>query len=150
MDQGNNIEQDIQLNSFQKSLLTGVFVGFAATIICLVYNVVYRSSTGFTPSEMINVSSLIFAVNILFTIIGLLYYVFIKAFRKGSIIFIAVFALFTVWLLWKAEGVQRSDDYTVTVQFRGLLAGIILIVGIGASFFIPFLFNSKAFAKNVL
>jgi hypothetical protein len=144
------MDQDNQLNSFQKSLLTGVFVGFAATVICLVYNVVYRDSTGFEPSAMINVSSLIFAVNILFTIIGLIYYLFIKAFRKGSIIFIAVFALFTVWLLWKTAGVQRSDDYTVTVQFRGLLAGIILIIGIGAAFFVPFLFNSKAFAKNVI
>ncbi|HMH23239.1 MAG TPA: hypothetical protein VK563_15750 [Puia sp.] len=144
------MEQLNQLTLFQKSLLTGVFVGFSSTVICLVFNVIYRNSTGFTPSAMINVSSLIFSINILFTIIGLLYYVFIKAFRKGSIIFIVVFALFTIFLLWKAEAVRRSDDYTVTLQFRGLLVGIILIAGIGASFFVPFLCHNKSFERHVL
>jgi hypothetical protein len=144
------MDQDNQLDSFQKALMTGLFVGFTASIVCLVFNLVYRNSTGFTPSTMINVSSLIFAVNILFTIIGILYYGFIKAFRNGTAIFILLFSLFTIFLLWKAQGVHRSDDYTVTAQFRGLLAGIILIVGIGASFCLPFLFHNKAFEKHVL
>jgi len=144
------MEKDFQRTPFQKALLTGVFVGFAATIICLVYNVAYRESTGFTPSILINVSSLIFAINILFVLIGMTYYAFIKALPKGEFLFIGLSILITVFCLFKAENAHRSDDYTVNVQFRGLLAGIIFIVGLGACFFLPLLFHNKKFEDNVL
>jgi hypothetical protein len=135
---------------FNKALLTGVFVGFATTIICLIYNIVYRDYSGFTPSEIINVSSLIFAINILFTIIGVLYYFFLSFSRQGNLLFISLFAILTVVLLWKTAGIQRSSVHEIAVQFRGLLGGIVLISGIAAAFVLPFLFHSKSFERNVL
>jgi hypothetical protein len=144
------MDPDQQSTPFSRALLTGVFVGFSATFLCLVYNVVYRSSTGFTPSEIINVSSIIFVINLLFVVIGMLYFVFLKSFPKGDVFFIVVFVLLTLFCVWKAEGTHRSDNYEVSLQFRGLLTGIIIISGIGASFFIPLLFHSKKFEENVV
>ncbi|HEY9364501.1 MAG TPA: hypothetical protein VIQ00_14640 [Chitinophagaceae bacterium] len=141
---------DKYLSPFTKSILTGVFVGFVLSIVCLIYNLIYRDSTGFTPSIIINVSSLIFAVNLLFLVLGGIYYAFLRAFKKGDIIYIIVFVLLTIFFIWQAEESQRSTDEVLTAQFRGLLAGIILILGIGASFLIPFLYRNKSFEENVL
>jgi hypothetical protein len=56
--------------SFFNATMTGLFVGIIDTLICLSYNIGYRNFTGYMPSAIINVSSLIFAVNlILFVLI---------------------------------------------------------------------------------
>ena len=81
---------------FSGALLTGVFAGFAGTIICLAFNIIYRDDTGFLPSVIINVSSLIFAVNILFVIIGLIYFLCLRYLPGGDVFFEGVFILLTV------------------------------------------------------
>ncbi len=139
-----------EISFLGKALLTGVFAGIVATVISLVYNILYRDATGFMPSEIINVSSLIFGVNVLFVLVGLSYFAFLKLFKRGDLIFIVVFVLITVFCLWKTAGVHRSADYEVTEQFRSLLSGIIIIMGICASFVIPFLFHYKKFEEHVL
>jgi hypothetical protein len=144
------MDQDYQTTPFSRALLTAVFVGFVTTVICLIFNIVYRNSTGFTPAEIINVTSIIFGINLVFALIGMLYSVFLKFARKGEFFFIALFVLITAFCIWKAEGVFRSDNYQVTLQFRGLLTGIILISGIGAAILIPFLFHDRRFSEHVL
>src|SRR3569832_1974684 len=92
------------------ALLTGVFAGFAGTIICLIYNIIYRDDTGFLPSTIINVSSLIFAVNILFVFIGLIYFVCLRYLPKGDVFFEGLFILLTVICLLMTAGAHRSDN----------------------------------------
>src|ERR1700704_4624485 len=99
-----------QQSLFYKTLLTGVFVGFVDTIICLFYNIYYRGSVGYFPADIINVSSLIFIINATFVVVGLVYFGFRKAFPKGDIPYSLVFALLTAFLVWKTAGVHRSDD----------------------------------------
>ena len=138
-----------QPSVFYRAMMTGLFVGIIDTVICLAYNIGYRDITGYTPSAMINVSSLIFAVNLLLLVIGIVYFIFLRAFKKGDFIFAAVFAGLTILLIWKAEGIHLFPDSQVNSGFRGLLAGIILIVGLSASC-LPFLFHSPKFAEHVL
>ncbi|MBK5271339.1 MAG: hypothetical protein JJE22_10025 [Bacteroidia bacterium] len=137
-------------NQFSKAVLTAVFVGFITTIVCLGYNIFYREETGLIPSELINVSTLIFGVNLFFFISGMIYYVFRKASKRGDILFVVVFSLLTIFLAWKAEGVNRTTDHETSLQFRGLLLGIILIAGVAVSFVVPFLFHNRKFNKSVL
>ena len=144
------MDYDFQQTPLSMAVLTGLFVGFMATIVCLIYNLIYRQSTAFELSDIINVSSLIFAVNLLFLVIGFIYYGFIKTFRKGGLIFMVVFALLTVFLAWEAEGVHRSADQLLNSEFRQLLLGIVIILGASAAFAIPFLFNSRKFHEHVI
>ena len=130
-------------------MMTGLFVGIVATVICLAYNIFYRDKTGFLPADMINVSSLIFAVNLLFWVLGIVYYLFTIAFKKGDLAFFLVFLLLLAFSIWKATEAQRSADHEVNMQFRGLLLGIIIIIGIG-TLLIPYLFHSKKFEEHVL
>ncbi|MDP4217986.1 MAG: hypothetical protein Q8927_17415 [Bacteroidota bacterium] len=135
---------------FHKTLLTGVFVGFIDTIICLFYNIWYRGSVGYFPADIINVSSLIFIINAAFVVVGVVYFGFRKAFAKGDIPYSLVFALLTAFLVWKVSGVHRSDDEVINAHFKVLLTGIILILGITATIAVPMLFHNKTFDKEVL
>lgn len=144
------MDNDQPSSPFYKALMTGVFVGFVVTIVCLFYNIFYRGSTDFIPADIINVSSLIFGVNTLFVLVGLAYSLFRKAAKGGDLIHMAVFVLLTLFCVWKAQGAVRSDDPATNTLFRGLLTGIILIVGLSASFVIPFLFHNKTFEQELL
>ncbi|RYZ24544.1 MAG: hypothetical protein EOO16_00120 [Chitinophagaceae bacterium] len=56
-----------------RGLMTGLFAGLVATLACLLFNLIYRKETGFLPTEIINIVTLSFAVNLLFPVVGMLY-----------------------------------------------------------------------------
>ena len=135
---------------FSKATLTGVFVGFFTTLVLLLYNVIYRDSTGFTPQDFINVSSLIFAVNLLFFVIGMIYSVFVQSFKKGDLIFTVVFVLLTLFCIWQTEVGHRFADTHLNSEFKGLMLGVLIISGVAAAFVVPYLYHNDKFAENVL
>jgi hypothetical protein len=92
---------------------------------------------------------LTFSVNLLLLVIGIIYFVFLSLFKKGDIIYSVVFVCLTILLIWKTEGLNRFSDPKLDSGFRGLLGGIILILGLSASS-LPFLFHSRKFEESVL
>jgi membrane protease YdiL (CAAX protease family) len=138
-----------QENVFTRAMLTGLFIGVVDTLICLAYNIGYRDITGYTPSALINVSSLIFGVNLILLLIGMLYFVFIRLFGKRDIVFIAVFVLLTLFLIWKANTGHRFEDFALNKEWKGLILGVVAILGVSASG-LPFCFHSRFFDKYVL
>lgn len=135
---------------FSKALLTAVFAGIIATLASMGFYLFFKESTGFPLSALINVSSLIFFINTLFLVLGFIYYGCIKAFRKGEIAYIVIFALLTLFLTLKASGIHRSDNPVVNTEFHLLLKGLYIIMGISAVALIPILFHNKRFEKYVL
>jgi uncharacterized membrane protein len=134
---------------FFRAMMTGLFVGVIDTVICLLFNIIYRNETGYIPSALINVSSLIFVVNLLLTIIGIIFFVFLRAFKKGDILFAVLAIAITAWLTWKAMGLNRFGDAGLDSGFRGLLTGITLILGLSTAC-IPFLYRSQRFLDAVI
>ena len=143
------MKEETYQTSFSMAILTSLFVGFFTTLLCLIYDIIYRDKTGFPLSDIINVSSLIFAVNLLFFLIGFIYSAFVKRSGKAEFIFIGLFILLTILGAISAESVVRSPVHELTLQFRGLLLGVIIIIGIGI-LFIPVLFHNKTFREKVL
>jgi hypothetical protein len=133
-----------QNSVFFKAMMTGLFVGIVDTVICLIYNIGYRNYTGYIPSSLINVSSLIFAVNLLLAALGIAYFGFLSAFKKGDVAFALLAVGVTILLFWKTEGLTRFDDAKLDAGFRGLLGGIVLILGLSTAC-IPFLYRSRRF-----
>lgn len=141
---------EFEQSPFSRAVLTSVFVGFVATIICLIYNIIFRESTGYKPADFINVSSLIFAVNIVFFVIGMIFFAFHKNGKKGDLLFGVLFAVLTLVCIWLASGATMMHDRVLSSEFRTLLIGVIAIIGIGAAFFVPYLFNHKKFTDAVI
>lgn len=142
------MDYEFHQSPFSKAVLTAVFVGFFATIVCLIYNIIFRESTGYQPADYINVSSLIFAINLIFLVIGILYFVFLRSFKKGEVVFEILFALLTIFCAWRAANAHMINP-KLTSEFRTLLIGTIVIMGIG-TVLIPFLFRNKKFIDAVL
>lgn len=134
---------------FYRPMLSAVFAGILATLVCLAYDIIYRDETGFSLSGFINVSSIIFIVNIIFLIAGVLYAVLVGSSRRADVIFRIAFAVLILLCIWGAMGVQRSPIHEETVQFRGLLVGILIIIGAGMVA-IPYLFHNRRFEHDIL
>lgn len=138
------------LTPLSKAVLTGLFVGIMATVLCLAYNIFYRDSTGFALSNYINVSSLIFAVNLLFFLLGAVYYGFLRMAKTGERIFMVVFLLLTVVLAYLSGQIHRSDNPQLNSQFHQLLLPMVIAMGLLAALGIPFLYHNKKFEDAVL
>jgi FlaA1/EpsC-like NDP-sugar epimerase len=138
------------LTPFSKSVLTGLFAGIAATFICIIYNIIYRDETAFPLFSFINVSSLIFGVNVLFIVIGVVYYWFTRYLKQGQLFFIITFIVITVLSVLSVSGIHRTDDPVWNVEFHHLFNAMIIIWGIAAAIGIPWLFHSKRFEDNVI
>jgi len=135
-------------STLSKAILTSVFIGFMATIVCLIYNIVFRESTGYKPADFINVSSLIFAVNLIFFGAGLVYFFLGRSFKKGDMVFEILFGLLILFCAWRATHAHMINPHQ-TSEFRTLLIGVILIMGLGIEL-VPLLFHNKKFVEAVL
>ena len=120
-----------------QSIMAGLFMGIVATIVSLVYNIIFREKSGFQLCSIINVSTIIFSVPFVLLLAGFLYS-WMRTYKMKDVFFIVLFILFTIGCIYLDFHIQRSDDPAVNLQFRILLMGIIVITGI-SSFFIPYL-----------
>src|SRR6185295_3463602 len=122
------MEEDFQKTIFDRSLMTSVFVGIIGTLLCMFYDLFFVEYLKYPLSTIINVASLIFGVNLVFLVIGFLYYGFISFSRYGERLYILVFIFMTGFLIWKIQGAHRSDNDLVNLQFRYLSSWIIIIL----------------------
>jgi hypothetical protein len=134
---------------FTNAIMTGLFIGIIDTLICLTYNIAYRNYTGYAPSALINVSSLIFAVNLLILFAGFVFALFRSLFGTKDYIYIILSALVTLFLAWKTEIGHRFTDSTINSESKGLLLGVVLILGVSATL-LPLFYRSRFFEKYVL
>ena len=129
---------DYPQTRLSKTLLTGVFAGIVATLINLAYDFFFRYYAKLYPSEIINVSSIIFGSMLLCTIAGIIYF-FLSNIKHGDIVYIVLFCALTVISFIACMHVQRSSDANVSEAFRGLLLGTVAVTGLLATFLIPYL-----------
>jgi hypothetical protein len=144
------MQDDFKTPLFSRALLTAVFVGIVATVLSILCDIFFVKTLHFPLADYINVSTLIFGVNIAFLVIGFIYYGFVQASPKGELLFIILFIILTALGVWRAENAHRVNDRLVNSQFRNLLSAIILIIGLLAAIVIPILFHSKKFEKYVV
>lgn len=132
---------DTEQTEFTKSLLAGVFAGITATVLSLVFNIFFRGYTGFYLSEFINVTTVIFAVLLLCSLAGFIFYFFHHFLKKGTALFQLTSFIITILLILGGLQVQRAADAVTSQEFRELLTGIIVITGICICGGIPFLYK---------
>ncbi len=128
--------------SFSKIFLTSLFVGLIATMACLIYDIWYRMATFYGPSDFINVSTIIFIVNILLLIAGVVYWAFKNGSKNGDVFYLFFFMLVLGFCFWKIIGIHRFSENGLNREFIQLLGGTALIIGV-ATLSVPLFYNSK-------
>jgi hypothetical protein len=136
------MDHNYEHTEFSKSILAGVFAGIASVVLCLIYNTAFRNASGFPLSEMINVSTIIFALLLVVTLAGYIFYLLHHYFKRGTLIFQLGAVVVTALLMAGSMQVDRSNNLLFTKQFHELLAGIVLITGLSIVFIIPYLFRN--------
>lgn len=128
---------DFEKPLFSRAICAGTFTGFVATIVNLAYDFFFRHISGFSPSEIINVSSIIFGTMIAAVIAGLIYYFVGKTATGPSIPYIIIFAIITALCLFLDFSSNHSSEMT------WLLFGLILLTGAFLIIMVPyFVINS--------
>jgi cation transport ATPase len=92
-------------------------------------------------SELINVSTVIFALLVLGTLAGPVFYFFHHYFKSGTVFFQVAAALLTLLLIAGGQQVHRSADAVTSREFKELLTAVIIITGLCITIGIPFLYK---------
>ncbi|MEP6750820.1 MAG: hypothetical protein ABJB86_24005 [Bacteroidota bacterium] len=142
--------KDFEKTVFYRSFMTCVFAGLIGTLICMIFDLTFVQIMKFPLSSIVNVSTLIFAINIVFLFIGVLYYGLLTSSRYGEAVYVSILILITGFLLWKIQGFQRTDNPAINIKFRWLSSGIIVILGTLASIAVPVLYRNKKFDEYIL
>lgn len=140
---------NVNSTPLSKAMLTAVFAGLVTTVLCIGYDTFYRGSTGFSPSYIINISTIIFFITPVFMIIGIIFFGFQRV-RKGELLYSILIALITAAVAIIAGKVHRSEIPLVNTEFHWLLVPIVVLIGLVASVGIPFLFHNKKFEEYVV
>jgi len=144
------MEKDFEKSTFYRSFMTCVFAGLIGTVLCMIYDLAFVQIMHFPLSSIINVSTLIFGINIAFLVTGALYYWSVKYSKRGELVYSCLFVLLTVFMLLKIQGFERSSNTVINTQFRWLSSGIIITLGALAAIAVPFLYHSRKFDEYVL
>ncbi|MEP6465966.1 MAG: hypothetical protein ABJB05_06655 [Parafilimonas sp.] len=126
---------------FAKAVLAGVFSGFFATCTALLYNVIYRGISHYNPSEVINISSIIFGTFILAVVAGVILALFIRYTKIGITLFRLLFLILLGLLAFVAFRNQSGTDLPMYDGFTGLLFGIDIIFFIFIVILIPYFYK---------
>lgn len=110
--------------------MAGLFAGYFAAVICVVFDVLFRENTGFPLHELINVSTLIFGVLLILPLAGCLYALIDVLFKNSALIYIVLSAIAFVLLCFGIFNIHRSADPFLNHEFQLLLLGITIITGI--------------------
>lgn len=137
------MDYQFEQSSLSRPILTSVLVGFGVTVICLLFNAFYREGTGYRPADYINVSSLIFAINLIFLVAGLVYTLFLHLFKKADLVFEVLFGVLTLLCIWGATRATMGNSKVLSSEFETLLTVIVALIGIGITVLVPYLFRHK-------
>lgn len=133
----------VQTN-LSKSIQAGLLAGILSTLACLAYDFIFRLITSFSLSPaIINVATIIFASLLLLLTSGIVYYLLATYLKKaGEVLYIVLFIVLTLICINVALHFKRSPDAHLSLLFRELFLGIIIITGL-ATFSVPFLVKHK-------
>jgi hypothetical protein len=144
------MKESIPSTPFASAILTGLFLGIAATLICFGYTVGYEMITGTNHTFMSSVSFLIFACTLAVFCSSIFFFYLQRWVPRGELIFVIVFALLTAFGLWRVDIIQHATLHWLTGQTKGLLTGIILIVGLCAFAGVPLLYHNRGFQNTFI
>jgi len=122
-----------------RGILGGLFVGIAATVINLAFDIIYRKVTGYEFAEYVNINSIIFFTIPTLIAAGIVYAVIREYVKKGMIVYIVLAVILTVVVAFIPLGPNMlPSGNTMPASARGLTMGVEIITGAMGSFALPY------------
>lgn len=134
-----NMENDFEYPHAYKPIMAGLFAGIFASLLNIIYDVVFRETTGFSLPELINVSTIIFGTLFILVVAGTVFAIMDRYLKHATVPYIILFVVLTLLCVEFALHVNRTENLVQKLEFRHLLLGIVIISGSAASFLVPFL-----------
>jgi drug/metabolite transporter (DMT)-like permease len=133
--------------SFSRSVIAGAICGLIAALLNAVYDLFYRTTTGFESDKLISPVPIFFAVPALLIIAGVIFFEMVEFIKMGKLLFTVLFLSLT--LLAIIIDVFQNGNRNSLSGMRGLLLGIEILTGLVIALLLPFLAtHPKIFMEN--
>jgi hypothetical protein len=126
-------------NLSTRGIMGGLFVGIAAAVINLGFDLAYRKITGYEFAAYININSIIFFTIPTLVAAGIVYSILLHYFKKGLLIYITLSIILTVVVAFIPLGPSMlPTGDPMPASARGLTLGVEIITGVLGAFAIPY------------
>jgi len=133
--------------SFSRSVMAGAICGLVAALLNAVYDLFYRTTTGFESDKLISPVPIFVAVPVLLIIAGVIFFEMVEFIKIGKLLFTALFLALT--LLAIVIDVFQNGDRNGLSGMHGLLLGIEIVTGLIVALLLPFLAtHPRIFMEN--
>jgi len=140
---------DLEQVPLTRYALSGLLGGILAIMFNFILAVTFRTVTGFSSFDVINVSTIIFGSIIPVTIGGIILYFFHKV-KGGVLLYIIAFLALTVFLAFAASRAHLPGIPSSETKFHELFIGVIAIIGLVTALLVPLLVKSKKLTAGII
>jgi hypothetical protein len=130
-------DKHARTTSFSRSLIAGLVCGIIAALLNAVYDLFYRTSTGFESDKLISPVPIFFAIPALLLIAGIIFFEMVEFIKIGRLLFTLIFLGLTIIAI-VIDVSARGESGAISGK-SGLLLGIVVVTGLIISFLLPFL-----------
>jgi hypothetical protein len=130
-------DKHAKTTSFSRALMAGVVCGVIAALLNAVYDLFYRTSTGFESDKLISPVPIFFAIPVVMMVAGIIFFEMVEFIKVGRLLFTAIFLVLTVIAI--VFDVSARGESGAMSGRSGLLLGIVIVTGLVVAFLLPFL-----------
>lgn len=131
---------DYPQTNLSRGVLSGLFAGLTATVINIVFVIIYRSVTQFYEFNGLDITVIVFGSIIQLMVCGLLFSFFVYYLKKGIGFYRLMVVLITIAIIVLGIIARQSIMGSAADDFKFMVVGTQVIIGCLAAFFIPYLF----------
>ena len=132
---------DYKQTDLSRSVLGGLFSGLVATILNVLFILIYRSITQYYGFDALDITTTVFGSVLLSIALGVMFYFFVHYMKKGIPFYRVVVLIVTALIIYLGITLRYTVESEITIEFRVLVVGTQAIIGVLAAFLIPYLFR---------
>ena len=114
---------DYPQNDFSKSLLGGLFSGLVATVINIVFVIIYRSVTQFYDYYALDITMIIFGTVAQSIACGIMFYFFVHNLKKGISFYRIMVIIVTAIIVYAGILLRKTIQSEIPAEF------ILMVIG---------------------
>lgn len=132
---------DYAQTDFSRGILSGLFAGLIGCVANSIFVLVYRGITSFYEFNGLDVTVIVFGSVLQLIVCGLVFYFFVHYLRRGIISYRIAVVIITIVIFYLGLMVRRSMFGDVQTNFKALVVGTQIIIGVLAAFLVPYIYR---------